>query len=146
MRTHRLLVELFLVLVLAVPACSVLDPRLAPVAPPPNQEEGLLLMEVPERLLGAIRSETVLAHRERRLALLGALDPARAERIEAHQIITGMTTEDVVCAFLAHPTRVRNQGPPGGHTLLWEATSFWIPSRYWVRFDETGHAVAAGRY
>ncbi len=84
--------------------------------------------------------KSVLAERDAELPGLRQRDPDRVRRILAHQVLVGLTPQEVIWVFLSHPTRVRNQGPPGGHTLLWE------PDRYFVRFDQSGRAVAAGRY
>ena len=55
-----------------------------------------------------------------------------------------MTVQEVVLAVGAHPTSSRDQGPPGGHTLLWEPPSFRATWRFWVRLDGWGHTVSAG--
>jgi len=134
--TNALLLSLWL----ASAACGVLDPRLPAVPPPPAIAPGLVLLELPEGVVDELAQESVREHREAELPGLQATNPERTRRMLARQVTVGMTYQDVIWTFLAHPTRVRDQGPPGGHTLLWE------PGRYFVRFDAAGLAAAAGRY
>jgi hypothetical protein len=128
-------------------ACTPLNPTM-PMGPPPRLEDGLLLMVVPEEFLRAGTQATVkqdlvdfmqveLDEVDQRDRLL---DPATLARIARHEILTGMPSRQVIWAFGANPTRQQDTGPPGGQTLYWE------PGRYWVRFDELGRAVSAGRY
>ena len=128
-------------------ACTPLNPTM-PVGPAPRVENGLLLMVVPEAFLrrstqANVRRDMVefmqfelqdTSDRDR------LLDPETLARISRHEVITGMSSREVIWCFVAYPTRQQDTGPPGGETLYWE------PGRYWVRFDEFGRAVSAGRY
>lgn len=125
--------------------CWVLDAHLPPVLPPPNLPENALLCEVPPRFLEAVHNDLVAAYIAEKIAD-GHVPPERAELVLAHKVVVGMTKREVIGAFVSHPTRVRRQGPPGGETLLWEAGGIWIPNRWFVRLDDDGQAVAAGRY
>ncbi|MHC5212630.1 MAG: hypothetical protein ACYTG2_18100 [Planctomycetota bacterium] len=133
---------------LALAACSAVVP---PHDPPPNVPPGLTLLELPDAVVESLATQEV----EDKLGTLllgqhlGANEsrfPAgRREQILNHRIVTGMTVREVVFCFLADPVRQRHQGPPGGQTLLWEPPDLSL-GRYWVRFDERGLAVDAGRY
>jgi hypothetical protein len=132
--------------------CSALEPQLSPRDPPPNIAPDQLLLEIPQSVVDAMATQAVVHTLD--LALAGAqeklgiisLPPGHAQRILLHQVVTGMTEQEVVWCFLSHPTRVREQGPPGGHTLLWEPPGYQQGDRYWVRFDENGVAWSAGLY
>ncbi|MGQ0552931.1 MAG: hypothetical protein ACT4PU_06900 [Planctomycetota bacterium] len=142
---------LILLPICTLAGCSLYEPRLPPHDPPPNQVVDTLLLEVPQRAVDALASHTLVRELELELAGQGAalgveaLPPGRHERLLAHQVVVGMSVREVIWCFLSHPTRVRDQGPPGGHTLIWEPQGLWH-ARYWVRFDEAGFANAAGRY
>jgi hypothetical protein len=131
--------------------CWAYSPHLYSSDPAPNLPPNQLLLQVPPEVVDAMRQSAEVTKRD--LAMSGTtsrigfieLRPERADAVLEHRVLTGMTPQEVVWCFLAQPTRVRDQGPPGGHTLLWEPLGFW-QYRYWVRFDETGHAVAAGVY
>ena len=131
--------------------CYAVSPHLAAHDPPPNIAPEQLLLEVPSEAVDSLRTSAEVTKRDLAMSgttsRIGYIDllPGRAEAIMAHRVVTGMTPEEVVWCFLAQPTRVRDQGPPGGHTLLWEPAGT-AQYRYWVRFDETGLAVAAGVY
>jgi len=56
-----------------------------------------------------------------------------------------MTLREVVWALVSDPARIRQQGPPGGTTLIWE-TPGGMHGSYWVRFDANGRASDAGSY
>jgi hypothetical protein len=127
-------------ILLATVACGVLDPRLPPKPPPPNLQPGLVILEVPLDEVEDLAQDTVRQLRETRLPFLSQTDPDRVRRILAGQVTVGMTQEQVIWVFLSHPTRVRDLGPPGGTTLMWE------PSRYFVRFGAAGQAIEAGQY
>jgi len=150
-RSARPLHALLLGLLLAAAGCGALEPEIPPRDPPPNIPADLLLIEVPQSAVDALATQAVV--RTFDLALAGAQDKlgiialptGHAQRILLHQVLTGMTEQEVVWCFLSHPTRVREQGPPGGKTLLWEAPGMG-GDRYWVRFDENGLAWAAGLY
>ncbi len=135
-KTHALLV----LLLLGVASCGVLDPRLPAVPAPPSQKPGQVILQVPAGVIDDLAQDSVRQRREEGLAFLDQTRPERVRRILAGQITIGMSEQEVVWAFLSHPTRVRDMGPPGGHTMLWE------PERYFVRFDAAGQAVQAGRY
>jgi len=87
------------------------------------------------------REDALAAVADGRLVLSG---PGVVDAIREHRIMTGMTVEEVVWAICSQPTSVRDQGPPGGHTLLWEPQERRAARRFWVRFDEWGKAAAAG--
>jgi hypothetical protein len=123
----------------------VLEPHLPPVAPPPNMPPNELLCELPQALVDAMRDPVVEQTVEEQIAL-GQVESEWVDLIREHKIVTGMTKRAVIGAFLSQPTRERWQGPPGGDTLLWQPGGIWVPARWFVRFDEWGHAVAAGRY
>jgi hypothetical protein len=149
---HPRTCALLLASLAALAACSAVEPKLSPRDPPPNVPRDLLILEVPQHIVDALASWSVV--NTLNLSLDGAQDrvgivvlpPGHAHRILQHQVVTGMTVQEVEWCFLSHPTRVRDQGPPGGHTLCWEPPGLNSSERYWVRFDETGLAVAAGQY
>lgn len=141
MKTSALLSLLFLA------GCSwSVRPVVPPVAPPPNVPGEVLLLTVPDAYVEDLRSPQVEAHLASELPRLEASEPLRAEQVQRHEILTGMSSQHVVWAFRTHPTRVLDDGPPGGHTLLWGQGSPFDNGRYWVRLDEWGHVTAAGRY
>jgi hypothetical protein len=133
------------------PGCWATEPALSPRDPPPNVPPGLLLLELPESVVDAFVLQRVADQLgakllEADLGVGGAtLSAERRAQILAHRVTTGMSVQEVIWCFLADPSRVRLQGPPGGQTLLWEPRDAWR-SRYWVRFDEHGEAADAGRY
>jgi hypothetical protein len=136
--------------------CWAVSPQLDPHDPPPNVPDGWLLLEIPEGVIEALGDASVLADRDRALLYH---DATRAELIRSHQLVTGMSAQEVIWVFGSHPTRVRDQGPPGGHTMLWvlprglgfgQATVAVLEDgtgrgNYWVRLDGRGLVVAAGR-
>jgi len=146
-------------------ACWAVSPQLDPHDPPPNIVAGMLLLQIPDAVIELMADEAVLADRDRVLATDGdgagayAEEPTRAQQIREHQVVTGMTAQEVIWAFGCHPSRTRDQGPPGSHTLLWElprglgfgSASVGVSEdgtghgNYWVRFDERGLVAAAGR-
>ena len=127
-------------LLLLAASCGTLDPRLPSVPPPPNMRPGDVFFQVPDDVVEDLQQQSVLDHRDQEWQAYQAAHPEKARRILARQVTVGMTYQEVIWIFGTHPTRVRDQGPPGGHTLLWE------PDRYFVRFDALGRAVAAGRF
>ncbi|RKY21440.1 MAG: hypothetical protein DRQ55_04245 [Planctomycetota bacterium] len=133
------------VLVLAGCSWSV-TPALPPVSPPPNVPENVLLMTVPARYLKDVSSPLIEQHLLEEMLRFQLSEPARAADVLRHEVRTGMTAQHLVWSFLSHPTRVVDQGPPGGHTLLWGPGGVWSPGRYWVRLDSFGQVVSAGRY
>jgi hypothetical protein len=130
-------------------ACNFWEAQRHPVDPPPNIAPGQELITVPDFMVEAL-SEPETAHvREAELQAVAEgrrskVEPQNAEAVRAHRILTGMTVQEVVLSVGSHPTSIRDQGPPGGHTLLWEPPSFRATWRFWVRFDEWGKASAAG--
>lgn len=127
--------------------CS--SPPLHPLDPPPNIPAGLALLDVPAGLVAALSEETTLRLREDTLRAVAEgrhtlSGPGVAEAVAAHRIETGMTVEEVILAVGSHPTRVRDQGAPGGHTLLWEPSGLLAAQRFWVRFGNDGRVWAAG--
>ena len=133
----------------ALPACNFWEAQRHPLDPPPNIAPGQELITVPGFMVEAL-SEPETAHvREAELQAVAEgrrsqVEPNNAEAVRAHRILTGMTKQEVVLAVGSHPTSIRDQGPPGGHTLLWEPPGFRATWRFWVRFDEWGKASAAG--
>jgi hypothetical protein len=136
-----------LVMLLLLAACRAPDPTW-PVGPPPRVDDGLLLMQLPEERVQRQAQDAVRRDLERftqrqiedTLVTDRVVDPAVLQEVARHRVLTGMSTRDVVWCFLSHPTRIRHPGPPGARTFYWDE------GRYWVRFDETGRAVAAGRW
>ncbi|MHC4844779.1 MAG: hypothetical protein ACYTCU_01315 [Planctomycetota bacterium] len=165
MRNPILMVVLVAALSVSLGGCWAVTPQLDPHDPPPNVPEGMLLLQLSEALIESMAEAEVLADRDRVLATDGddvgayAENPERVRQILGHQVVTGMTAQEVIWAFGCHPSRTRDQGPPGSHTLLWEvprSLEFGSASvgaiengtghgNYWVRFDETGRVAAAGR-
>jgi len=125
--------------------CWTVAPVLPPVAPGPFVPANQLLFTVPDDYIEATLSPEVLRHRDSELAQLAALDPERAQRVRRHEIVTGMNTQEVVWAFLSHPTRSEDHGPPGSHILMWD-TGLFVTGRYWVRTDQWGQVASAGRF
>lgn len=119
---------------------------LPPVAPPPNVPTDVMLFTVPDDLVQSLRSPAVEAHLAFDLPRLEADDPERAAQVLRHEVRTGMTAQQVIWAFLCHPTELIDQGPPGGHTLLWGQGAPFAEGRFWVRLDEWSRVVSAGRY
>jgi hypothetical protein len=127
-------------LFVATVSCGVLDPRLPPTPPPPNGKPGEVILKVPLDEVAVLTQKTVLDLREAKLPFLSQTDPDRVRRILAGQVTVGMTKQQVLWVFLSHPTRIRDLGPPGGTTFLWET------NRYFVRFGAAGQAIQAGQY
>lgn len=156
---------ILLVVVSLLAGCSAVSPRLDPYDPPPNIPGGMLLLEIPDAVIEALADAVVLADRDRSLPFAGkagglsASAVERARQIRAHQVVTGMSAQEVIWVFGSHPSRVRDQGPPGSHTLLWTlprgpgfgrlTVGAWEDDtgrgNYWVRLDGRGLVVAAGR-
>ncbi len=129
---------LLIVVALASTGCQwALEPRV-PIDAMPRVDEGQLLFILPAEVAEAGSQRSVVEHRN--AALKRDQKVRKAEVILRRHVVTGMTTLELLWIFESHPTRVRDQGPPAGHTWYWE------PSRYWVRFDEMGLAVQGGRY
>lgn len=127
-------------------ACAwTVAPVLPAVAPGPFTPEGQVLFTVPDDYIEATLQPQVLSHRDQELAQLAEQDAERAQQVRRHEIVTGMTTQQVVWAFLSHPTRSEDHGPPGSHILLWDTVA-WAGGRYWVRTDQWGQVAAAGRF
>lgn len=136
-----------LLAVLLLAGCS--SPPLHPLDPPPNIPAGQALLSVPAELVAVLSEDTTLRLREDTLRAVAegrhALSgPGVAEAVAQHRIDTGMTVEEVILAVGGHPTRVRDQGAPGGHTLLWEPPGLLAAQRFWVRFGNDGRVWAAG--
>jgi hypothetical protein len=138
-------------LLVLLTGCFITDPRLPPFDPPPIVPAGVVVLEIPDSAARKLRRANV--SEELQAALLagqigGASGGLREELIDdvlQQRVVTGMTVREVIYCFRSHPRRVRDQGPPGGHTLLWETNGLFV-QRFWVRFDGLGLAVAAGRY
>ena len=136
---------------LALGGCFATEPDLYPFDPPPNVPEGLVLLEVSTSAVESMKSPHIAD--ELGTVLLGdalkvgyePLSDTRRKQVLAHQIVTGMTVREVIWAFVADPARTRDQGPPGGTTLVWE-TPGGMHGRFWVRFDEDGHVSDADEY
>ncbi|MCB9897749.1 MAG: hypothetical protein H6825_07085 [Planctomycetes bacterium] len=124
----------------ALPGCFVLSPALPPVDPPPNIAPHQVVLQVPESAVARLSRPYEKAQRELALAKLDATDPELAAAVRERRVETGMSAEYLIYIFESHPTRVYQQGPPGGHTQGWE------PGRWFVRLDEFGRVVSAGRY
>jgi hypothetical protein len=132
-------------------ACSAADPVLHPWDSPPNIVIGQVLLQVPDDLVAALADPETVRQREAALAAVAERrrvlsTPGLETAIRAHQVATGMTVDEVVWSVGSHPTGVRDQGPPGGHTLLWEAPGLKANRRFWVRLDEWGKVAAAGSH
>jgi hypothetical protein len=135
----------------ALGGCFATEPQLYPFDPPPNIPPDLLLLEVPDEAVSSMHSAhvddelgTVLLGNALKVGYEPISDERRAQ-ILAHQVVTGMTLREVKWALVADPARIRDQGPPGGTTLIWE-TPGGIYGRFWVRFDDYGKAADAGSY
>jgi len=131
--------------------CGGVEPNLYPFDPPPNIPDSQELIQIPEEVVTAIADAQTIQLREDALAAVAEgrrvlSIPGALEAIRSHRILTGMTVEEVVWSIGAPPTRVRDQGPPGGHTLMWQPPSLLARDRVWVRFDEWGKAAAAGTH
>jgi hypothetical protein len=136
---------------LAALACATPESALHPFDPPPNIAPGQPLFTVPDDLVAELAEATTLALREATLQAAAEgrriFSGANVEAaIRAHRIETGMTVDEVVLAVGSQPTKIRDQGPPGGHTLLWEPPGSATHRRFWVRFDQDGHAMGAGTH
>jgi len=148
-RVPRRLAPLLAAALLA--GCAVDGPRLHPLDPPPNIAEGLVVFSVPEDLHDLLSEASTLELREVTLAAVAdgrrvLSGPGVADAIANRRIETGMTVDEVVLAVGSQPTRVRDQGPPGGHTLLWEPHGLSAHRRFWVRFNEHGEVTGAGTH
>ena len=140
---------LFACVALLLAACRANEPSLYPFDPPPNIEPGQELLVVPADLIPVLADGQTIQLRESALDQVAdgrrvLTGPGIVQAIRAHRILTGMAVEEVIWAIGGPPTRVRDQGPPGGHTLEWEVAAFQRNQRFWVRFDENGRATAAG--
>jgi len=152
MRSHRLrpwLHSSALLLLAALPACNFWEAQLHPLDPPPNIAPGQELITIPDFMVEALAEPETAHVREAALQAVAegrrsVIEPQNAEAVRARRILTGMTVEEVVLAVGSHPSSIRDQGAPGGHTLLWEPPGFRATWRFWVRLDDWGHAVSAG--
>jgi hypothetical protein len=134
-----------------VPGCDVWSPQMHPLDPPPNIAPGQELIVIPDDMVEALGEPETLHVREAELQAVAegrrsAIEPKNKDAVREHRILTGMTVQEVILAVGSHPTAVKDQGPPGGHTLLWEPPSWKATRRFWVRFDEWGHSAAAGTH
>ena len=135
-----------LLALLLLPGCSwTVAPVLPPVAPGPFVPEHQLLFTVPDDYVEATLSPEVLRHRDVELGRANRPAGAHDQQVRRHEIVTGMTTQEVVWSFLSHPTRSEDHGPPGSHILMWD-TGLFVTGRYWVRTDQWGKVAAAGRF
>gem|GEM_PF-6965727 len=131
--------------------CFAAHPESYPLDPPPNIAPGQVLLELPYDLVEALTDPETLQRRDEALAAVAnkrrtLSSPGIEAAIMAHQVTTGMTVEEVLWTVGGHPSAVRDQGPPGGHTLLWEPPGVLENRRLWVRFDEFGKVSAAGTH
>jgi hypothetical protein len=140
-----------LVAAAALGGCYATDPVLYPFAPSPNVPEGLLILQVPHEVVESMHSTHIAD--ELGSVLLGdalkigyePITEERRQQILSHQVVTGMTLREVTWSLMSDPARIRDQGPPGGKTLIWE-TPGGMQGSFWVRFDDDGHAWDAGSY
>jgi hypothetical protein len=148
----RLLLALGVALPALAPGCCwATEPQLYPYDPPPNIPAGQLILQLPDDVVASMRTDHVAD--ELGSILLGdalkiGYEPITEERrkqILAHQVVTGMTLREVKWALVSDPARIRDQGPPGGTTLIWE-TPGGMHGSFWVRFDDEGRAADAGGY
>ena len=136
---------------LALGGCFATEPQLYPYDPPPNVPPNQLILQLPDKIVESMRCEHVADELGSILlgdALKVGYEPITDERrkqILSHQVVTGMTVREVKWALVSDPARVRDQGPPGGTTLIWE-TPGGVYGSYWVRFDDEGRASDAGGY
>jgi len=150
LRISALLLPCLLLSLLA--GCAIHEPALWPHDPPPNIPADQVLLVLPEEVVAELAQDEVRTSRQAALdaevtwAGRRPLDSARLQRVREHTVVTGMSVQEVVWCFEAHPTSVRDQGPPGGHTLLWDPGGRAAGKRYWVRFDGWGRAHAAGQF
>lgn len=136
-----------LLVLLALPGCCLsVNPVLPVLPPPPNVPADVLLFTVPPREVASMASPAVEEHLASETPRLSTHEPERLAQVLAHEVRTGMEARHVIWAFRAHPVRVRDHGPPGGHTLLFGQGGPFAVGRYWVRLDEWGQVSAAGRY
>lgn len=141
-----ILLALFVGLLLT-PACSLtVGPVLPVVPPPPDVVPGQLLFVVPSAYVEAQGVPSVFKDRRDRLPDLLKRDPERVRQISSREIVTGMSSQHVIWAFLCHPTRIVDDGPPGSHIMLWEQSTAFIRGRYWVRTAKDGTVWSAGRF
>jgi len=135
----------------ALGGCYATEPVLYPLDPPPNVPEGILILQVPHDIVATMHSISVAD--ELGSVLLGdalqigyePISEERRKQILSHQVVTGMTLREVKWSLVSDPARIRQQGPPGGTTLIWE-TPGGEHGSYWVRFDAYGLAWDAGSY
>ena len=139
-------------LLLGASGCRMAEPGLYPHDPSPGLEENRVLLVLSDDLVASMSHAEVRARRDEALAeartSVGGrvIDEARKDSIRRHVVLTGMSAEEVIWCFEAQPVSVREQGPPGGHTLLWDPRGRAAGNRYWVRFDGWGVAISAGKY
>jgi hypothetical protein len=125
---------------LLLPGCwSVLEPTV-PRGAMPKVAPKQVLLQLDADVVADHAQAQIDQHLQVNLARDRHVPEGLAEAIQRRYLRTGMTPMQVLWVFRSHPTRIREQGPPGGHTWYWE------PGRYWVRFDELGQLVQAGRY
>ncbi len=132
-------------------ACQGAQAPVHPLDPPPNISTGQVLLQLPDHLVAALADPETRRQRESALAAVAAgrrvlSSPGLETAILEHQVTTGMKVEEVVWSVGSQPSAVRDQGPPGGHTLLWEPPGLLADQRFWVRFDEFGRVSAAGTH
>ena len=132
---------------LLTPACSLtVGPVLPAVPPPPDVVAGQLLFVVPSLYVESQGMPTVFKDRRKKLPALFKRDPERVRQITSREIVTGMTSQHVIWAFLSHPTRIVDDGPPGSHIMLWEQGTAFVRGRFWVRTAQDGTVWSAGRF
>lgn len=135
----------------ALGGCYATEPVLYSADPPPNIPGGLVILQVPHEAIATMHSRHVAD--ELGSVLVGdavalgyePLSEERRQQILSHQVVTGMSLREVKWALVSDPARIRQQGPPGGTTLIWE-TPGRLHGSFWVRFDEYGRASDAGSY
>jgi len=136
---------------LALGGCFATEPQLYPYDPPPTIPPGQPILQLPDHVVASMRSDHVAD--ELGSVLLGdalkvgyePITDERRKQILSHQVVTGMTLREVKFALVSDPARVRDQGPPGGKTLVWETPGGMYGS-FWVRFGDEGRASDAGGY
>jgi hypothetical protein len=132
---------------LVITGCGLfLGPVLPPVPPAPDVLHGQLLFVVPANYVVRQGMPSVFKHRKAEMPSLLKRDAELVRQIMAHEIVTGMTSQEVIWSFLSHPTRIVDVGPPGSHIMLWDQGTPFVRGRYWVRTDEDGEVWSAGRY
>ena len=136
---RRRLLPCALLLALAPGCWTVLEPDL-PIGAMPRVEPNQVLMQIDIDEVRDLAQMQVDRHLQAHLARERRVQEGLAEAIQRGFVRTGMTPRQVLWVFRRHPTRIRDNGPPGGHTWYWDR------GRYWVRFDEGAQLVQAGRY